>query len=56
MSEKVATPVSGASGTSQSAKPLEPDADSPVGDLSVGDETEMGPYSASDTAYGGAAS
>jgi hypothetical protein len=44
MSEEIATPVSGESGTSQSAKPREPDADSPVGDMSVEGETEVGPY------------
>jgi hypothetical protein len=33
MSEEIATPLSGESGTSQSAKPREPDADSPVGDM-----------------------
>ena len=44
MNEETATPASGESGASQSAKPEEPDADSPVGDMSVEGETEVGPY------------
>ena len=44
MNEETATPASGESGASQSAKPGEPDADSPVGDMSVEGETEVGPY------------
>ena len=44
MSEEIATPVSDESGTSQSAKPGEPAVDSPVGDMSVEGETEVGPY------------
>ena len=44
MNEETATPASGESGASLSAKPGEPDADSPVGDMSVEGETEVGPY------------
>jgi len=44
MSEETATPASGESGVSRSAKPGEPEADSPVGDMSVEGETEVGPY------------
>ncbi len=44
MSEEKATPASGESVTSQSARPREPKADSPVGDMSVEGETEVGPY------------
>ena len=42
MSEETAT--SDESGTSPSEKPREPGADSPVGDMSVEGETEVGPY------------
>lgn len=44
MSEQTATPASDESGASQSAKPGEPETESPVGDMSVEGETEVGPY------------
>lgn len=44
MTEEIATPASDESGASQSAKPGEPEEDSPVGDMTVEGETEVGPY------------
>ena len=44
MSEEVSTPEIGESGASQSATPAEPAVDSPVGDMSLEGETEVGPY------------
>ncbi|TFD73018.1 hypothetical protein [Cryobacterium fucosi] len=44
MSEEQPTPVSDEGWTSQSAKLVEPVVDSPVGDMSVEGETEVGPY------------
>lgn len=44
MSDDITPPVSDETEAVPSVKPGEPDADSPVGDMSVEGETEVGPH------------